>query len=140
MTDEVSPAVLAVIKRTIEEQDQRFQQIASAAVDNALDRHNHVNIRDDLKRKRELEDVDFKKKGNKKMFQHNIKVLDTVENAIASANDENFENTISHLKQGKTLLEKRIKIIKLADREDWLTVAEYLSDDLADDSADEKKF
>ena len=33
---------------------------------------------------------------------------------------------------------KRMKLIKIAEREDWGTVMEYASDDLADDTDDEK--
>ena len=32
-----------------------------------------------------------------------------------------------------------MKLIRIADREDWLTVHEYLSDDLASDTEDEKE-
>ena len=43
------------------------------------------------------------------------------------------------LDQGKNLIKKRIKLLRIADREDWDTVKEYVSDDLASDTEDEKE-
>ena len=45
------------------------------------------------------------------------------------------------LEEGTQLVEKRIKAIKLVDKSEygWLTVNEYLSDELASDSEDEKR-
>ena len=42
------------------------------------------------------------------------------------------------IEAGKKLIKRRIKLIRLADREDWATVREYVSDDLASDSDDDK--
>ena len=72
------------------------------------------------------------------MFQHNIEVLDKVEQAIEDIDKIKFELAKQKLEEGKKLLLKRIKVIKLADREDWLTAKLYLKDDLADNSEDEK--
>ena len=43
--------------------------------------------------------------------------------------------------EGKLIIKKRQKLIKIADknRNGWLVVQEYESDDLASDSEDEKK-
>lgn len=43
------------------------------------------------------------------------------------------------LEDGSELVVRRIKAIKLADKDElgWLTVTEYLSDDLASDTDDE---
>ena len=45
------------------------------------------------------------------------------------------------IEEGISLTGKRIKVIKLADRSEfgWSTVSEYLSDDLASNSEDEKR-
>ena len=47
----------------------------------------------------------------------------------------------SALQKGMSLVEKRKKLIKLADRSEagWAVVDEYVDDDLADNSDDEKK-
>jgi len=52
--------------------------------------------------------------------------------------EKEIAKTKDILEDGKKVITKRLKMIRLADREDWMTVNEYLSDDLASDSADEK--
>jgi len=37
------------------------------------------------------------------------------------------------------LVKKRMKLVRLANREDWATVNEYISDDMASNSEDEKR-
>merc|ERR1712121_376024 len=43
------------------------------------------------------------------------------------------------LNRGKSIIKRRMKLIRLADREDWDTVREYVSDELASDTEDEKQ-
>ena len=50
-----------------------------------------------------------------------------------------LEDVRKYLEEGKKLVLKRKKLIKLADREDWSVVTEYMSDNLASSSEDEKR-
>ena len=82
----------------------------------------------------------FKRKGNEHQYEHNAAVLDKVDEAIDFLNREDIAKTQESLKQGRNLILKRQKLIRLADREEcgWDVVQEYLSDELASDSDDEK--
>ena len=79
-------------------------------------------------------EVEFKSKGNRKQFEHQQQVRSCLANA-------KYEKAKRAIEEGITLTEKRIKVIKLADRSEfgWSTVSEYLSDELASNSEDEKR-
>ena len=62
-------------------------------------------------------------------------VLTTMEKQM---NDNKINEAKETLEKGKKLVSNRLKMIRLADREDWLTVQEYLADELASDSDDDK--
>ena len=86
-------------------------------------------------------EVEFKSKGNKKQFEHQQQVLDCLTEAQHSLASSKYEKAKRAIEEGINLTEKRIKVIKLADRSEfgWSTVGEYLSDDLASNSEDEKR-
>ena len=48
-------------------------------------------------------------------------------------------NATEVLNNGKLLI-KRMKLIRLADRNTWATVQEYVSDDLASDTDDDQTY
>lgn len=85
-----------------------------------------------------MDNVQVKKKRNEQMYEQNANVLEQINEAIDELAKGNLEKTTERLEKGKELVLKRMKVIKLADREDWHTVREYLSDDLASDENDEK--
>ena len=60
----------------------------------------------------------FKRKGNEHQFQHNVAILDKVDEAIEALEHNDIERTKESLLQRKALLLKRQKLIKLADREE----------------------
>ena len=86
-------------------------------------------------------EVEFKSKGNKKQFEHQQQVLDCLTEAQHSLASSKYEKAKRAIEEGINLTEKRIKVIKLADRSEfgWSTVSEYLSDDFASNSEDEKR-
>ena len=49
-----------------------------------------------------------------------------------------IKKALDLIDEGKKLVQKRMKLIKIVDREDWGTVKEYMSDNLASDTGDEK--
>ena len=64
--------------------------------------------------------------------------LDVASDALKQ---KSYEKVKVALESGTELVSKRVKAIKLADKSEfgWATVNEYLSDELASDSDDEKK-
>ena len=82
--------------------------------------------------------VNLKGKGNIHQYKFCQNINEKFDEAAACLAEKNVENAKELLAEGKKLVAKRIKLIRLADRENWETVNEYLSDDLASDSADEK--
>lgn len=82
----------------------------------------------------------LKSKGNKAKFEHQQLVLDELTEAKDSLACAKYEEVKEAIK-GVSLLEKRIKVIKLADRSEFgrSTVKEYLLDELVPNSEDEKR-
>jgi len=96
-------------------------------------------IHQHLEKKQKINNYEFKKEGNKKMFDHSVEVLNSIDSALESMEKGKIEETKDYLEKGKELVLQRIKVVKLADREDWLTAKLYSRDILAEDSDDEKQ-
>ena len=54
-------------------------------------------------------------------------------------NESDIDEAKKKLKQGKKLIHQRKKFIRIADREGWLTVQHFRSDELADNDEEEKR-
>jgi len=82
----------------------------------------------------------FKKKGNQDQYYFNYDIESILDKALKANKDGNTKLVDETLQEGKNLLVKRQKLIKLADREQdgWHMIKEYVSDDLASNSEDEK--
>ncbi|CAB4037684.1 Hypothetical predicted protein [Paramuricea clavata] len=90
-----------------------------------------------------LTPLKFKYKANAKQFIYNAEVKDLVVSMVEHLAKENpnREQALEYAKKALVLIHKRQKLIKLANKSDagWLVVEEYESDELADDSEDDKK-
>ena len=84
---------------------------------------------------------DLKRPGNKAQFKANNEILQKIENSLEAIDSNKLKKAKECLEEGKKLVLKRQKLIKIADREDdgWEVVKCYVSDDLASDSDDEKQ-
>ena len=93
------------------------------------------------KLRREAEASKLKKKGNLKQFLFNAEILDEVKSITKDLHTQDTASANKAAKRTIRLIERRQKLIKLADKSEagWLAVDEYESDELADDSADEKR-
>ena len=83
----------------------------------------------------------FQFKGNKLQFEFNSSLLDSINSASNHLLEGNLAGVNTELENAKTLLNKRNKVIRFADKSPAgrTAVEEYESDELADDSEDEKK-
>ena len=100
------------------------------------------DIEQTVEKKVKLEETPtFKRKYNESQYKHS-KEMEKIVNKISDAIDNNnIERAKEMVKEGKNLLTKRQKLIKIADREDdgWEVIKCYESDVLASDSDDEKR-
>ncbi|CAB4015452.1 Hypothetical predicted protein [Paramuricea clavata] len=116
--------------------DDRF-----AHLKRGLSADNSATLETFTNKKARLEKPQFKSKGNEQQYNHQLGVLDTVESATTALEHQDIDKAISFLQEGKVAIEARMKLIKLADTSDhgWQTVAEYMTNELADNSDDEKR-
>ena len=85
--------------------------------------------------------VVLKNKGNQSQADFCTTLLRMVGEMKLIMNENNTEASAKKLSEMEAEINKRIKLIKLADRSEggWHTVNEYLSDDLASGSEDERR-
>ena len=110
----------------------------------------HKELRKDLLKeasqqvKRKFADTDesyeIKKKGNRAQFKTNKEILDCINDALENLNDNDLEKVKENLTKSKELINKRIKLIRIADREElgWEVVNCYMNDALASNADDEQ--
>ena len=90
--------------------------------------------------KKPKKEPEFNGKGNKIRYEVNEEVIERIDAAIEALDGKELETAKKEMEAGKAILTKQQKLIRIADREEhgWEVVKHYLSDDLADDSSDEK--
>ncbi|XP_021341517.1 uncharacterized protein LOC110442310 [Mizuhopecten yessoensis] len=84
-------------------------------------------------------DFKFKFEGNRKQFVFNSEIRLDISKAIQAIKDDNSELAESTLTICLAHLDERNKIVKIADRHGWDTVAEYEDDPICDDADDSSK-
>ena len=96
----------------------------------------------ETKSKLDKQVTQMKFKGNQKQFEHNAHAqIDSVFDRIRSANASESKDVDDLVNEGKELIRKRQKLIRIADKsvDGWKVVDEYISDELASGSEDEKR-
>ena len=85
----------------------------------------------------------FKKKAHEKQYYFNETVKDKIQEAHTALSQSTpaLEKAKSALHEGEKLIDERQKQIRIADRSEygWATVEEYMDDELAENSDDEKR-
>lgn len=103
-----------------------------------------VRKQDDLALQIYSEDLDqhqLRKKGNEQQFKFNSKVLRANVKVSRALDSGDVARAKEALHEGTVLLNKRQRLIKLADKSEfgWATIQEYVDDELADDEAHARK-
>ena len=100
-----------------------------------------------LKRARYEKPYTFKRKGNEEQATFNAKLDETVADVESELTEAGpaaapaLQRAMEAIKKGRKTIAERQKLIKIAERSElgWGVVAEYTSDELAEDSDDEKR-
>ena len=118
--------------------DSRLHELATASATNI---ESSKSLSETKKLRREAEASKLKKKGNLKQFLFNAEILNEVRSITEVLHTQDTASANKAAKRTIRLIERRQKLIKLADKSEagWLAVDEYESDELADDSADERR-
>ena len=92
------------------------------------------------KKLKEESKITFRFEGNKKQFQFNSDLAEKVKSASVALGKRKLDLVKTHLEELDSDIKKRNKLIRLADKSaaGWDLVNEYLSDELASGSEDEK--
>ena len=144
MTSNIITAVKASIETSQQDVINQAAEKAVQLFDETLKRKSsdiqHSAVQESIKRFK-VEQPKLRRIGNQRQFECNLDILEHLDNADRSLNNNKIEDAKNEIQKGKQLVLKRQKLIKIADREEdgWHVVNEYLADELASDSEDEKQ-
>ena len=102
---------------------------------------NLIDTTQDLARKVKKSKNTLKFKGNQVQFEVNVDIQDNSNSALKYIKCDRSEKVITLIEESLAVLIKRNKLIRIADKSEgvWRTIDEYLSDEVATDSEDERR-
>ena len=121
----VGPAVQLAIKDAISSSFTDLSTNLTSVIENRL-----ASLKRDLSNEHKLSlssaakraktsEVEFRSKGNKKQYEHQQLVLDKLSEAKEALTSAKYEKAKDAIEEGISLSKKRIKVIKLADRNEF---------------------
>ena len=136
ITDSLRTTIAVEVPKALQGSKREFSVLAAEACSTNLDA-----LEARAAKKARVDMPDFKRKGTKNQCLHNRGVLDEVEPTFVALGNNDVEQANENLNAGKKLLLKRLKAIKIADREEfgWAVVRHYESDEIASNTEDEKE-
>ncbi|PFX25174.1 hypothetical protein AWC38_SpisGene10212 [Stylophora pistillata] len=92
-------------------------------------------------KKARRENYTCKRKGNQQPLDHELEVLDKFDAATSVLKNKSYDKVKAALEEGTGIISKRIKAIEITYKSEfgWQNVNEYMSDELASDSDNEKR-
>ena len=139
----IGAAIQASVTRSIGSLTDNLTQVIESRLPDFAKRYSEENSSsvEQAVKKARREQYTCKRKGNQQQLDHSLQVLDKLDEAFDALKHKSYEKAKAALESGTELVSKRVKAIKLADKSEfgWATVNEYLSDELASDSDDEKR-
>ena len=133
ITDSLRTTIAAEVRKALQGSKREFSLLAAEACSTNLDA-----LAARAAKKARVDMPDFKRKGTKNQYFHNRGVLDEVESALVALGSNDVEQAKENINTGKKLLLKRLKAIKIADREEFGWAVVRHSDEIASDTEDEK--
>ena len=143
----ISPSIAGLIKSSVAESIGALTDNLTQVIEDRLggfakrfSEENSSTVEQAVKKARR-ESYTCKRKGNQQQLDHAVQVLDKFDEASDALKAKSYDKVKAALDSGTEVVSKRIKVIKMADKSDfgWSTVNEYLSDELASNSDDEKR-
>ena len=143
----ISPSVAGLIKASVAESIGALTDNLTQVIEDRLggfakrfSEENSSTVEQAVKKARR-ESYTCKRKGNQQQLDHAVQVLDKFDEASDALKAKSYDKVKAALDSGTEVVSKRIKVIKMADKSEfgWSTVNEYLSDELASNSDDEKR-
>lgn len=134
----VSQEIKDAIKNAIAESMTDIVSTTAQATKRAL----KEDLEEAVEKRARLEDIPtFKRKLNEDQFKHSKEMERIMDRISTHLNQDEKEKAKEVVNEGKKLLTKSQKLIKIADREEdgWEVIKCYKSDMLASDTDDEKR-
>ena len=141
----LNPAITESSRRSNQTQSRTAESPLVQDVFNMLESYSELKLEEKGKQIEGKSEADkqvgqLRFKGNQKQFEHNANLYSVLDRIREEADGTNV--AVSELiKEGKELIRKRQKLIRIADKsvDGWRVVDEYMSDDLALGSVDDKR-
>ena len=136
LTETITKSVLAAINEKLERNNNNLLTEVRGIINEST-----AEITEKAAKRLKTDNPAMTNPGTQQQFQHNMDVLRTIERAANSVVKGDGEAAIAALNEGKQAISARNKLVRLADREEkgWRFVQEYVKDNLAEDSDDEKQ-
>ena len=143
----ISPSITGLIKSSVAESIVALTDSLTQVIEDRLvgfakrfSEENSSTVEQAVKKARR-ESYTCKRKGNQQQLDHAVQVLDKFDEASDALKAKSYDKVKAAFDSGTEVVSKGIKVIKMANKSDfgWSTVNEYLSDELASNSDDEKR-